>query len=78
VRRPLVSDELWDAIARAERAAREAHDLAYREPCSYWLRAALGRAQSILMTWVVRQARDPGRRTTVAPKADPMRHGAGL
>jgi hypothetical protein len=53
---------LYIAIIDAEKAARVAHDLSFTEGASYWTRAALGRAQSILMHYVVKHA-------TVSPDA---------
>jgi hypothetical protein len=48
---------LYAAIVKAEQAAREAHDLAYTEEgIGYWTRVSLGRAQSILMHYVVKHA----------------------
>jgi hypothetical protein len=52
-------DELWAAIRAAERAAQRAHNLCYDgegHGASPWLAMALGKAQSILMTQVVRFA----------------------
>ena len=54
------SRELYDAIVRAEKAAREAHNLCYkdggRHGAGFWLSIHLGRAQSILMHYVVKHA----------------------
>lgn len=54
VPRRTVSPELLKAIAEAQAAAQRAHNLAYAEPTSLWLRLALGKAQSILIRWEVR------------------------
>jgi hypothetical protein len=51
-----MTPELYAAIVEAERAARTAHDLAYKEREGYWLRTRLGNAQSILMHYVVEHA----------------------
>jgi hypothetical protein len=56
--------ELYDAIVAAESAVRRAHDLCYKDGghgAGYWLRAQLGKAQSILMHYVVKYA---GRETS--------------
>lgn len=45
---------LYEAIVEAEKAARRAHDLSFTEDASLWQRLALGRAQSILMHYVVK------------------------
>lgn len=50
------SAELYAAIVEAERSAQHAHHLAYEESAGYWLRTRLGKAQSILMTYVTRYA----------------------
>ena len=52
-----IDPELYEAICQAEQAARKAHDLSfYSAPSKPWLRMALGRAQSMLMTQVVKYA----------------------
>jgi hypothetical protein len=51
-----MSPDLYVAIVRAERAARHAHDLAYAENAPFVTRWSLGRAQSILMHYVVSRA----------------------
>lgn len=53
---------LYSAIVAAEKAAREAHDLAYTRAhhAPFWMRVSLGRAQSILMHYVVKGATDHG------------------
>lgn len=51
-----VSTELWQAIADAQASAQHAHNLAYKEPTSYWLKTALGKAQNILIHWQVKLA----------------------
>lgn len=61
------SPELYALIAAAERAAQAAHNASYREPNSYWLRTGLGRAQSILIHYVVKYAGTP----PVADKTPP-------
>jgi hypothetical protein len=53
-----VTDRLYTAIVAAEKATREAHDLAYsdRNQARFWTRISLGRAQSILMHYVVKHS----------------------
>jgi hypothetical protein len=52
-----VSPELYAAIVEAEKAMRRAHDIAYlQESTPVWTRMSLGRAQSILMHYVVKYA----------------------
>lgn len=51
-----LSPELYAAIVEAERAAQHAHNLAYKEHQGYWLRTRLGKAQSILIHYVVKYA----------------------
>jgi hypothetical protein len=54
-------DELRYNIGRAEWYARQAHDLCYKRgrdrPRGFWFRAALGRAQSILMSLYTKELR---------------------
>lgn len=50
---------LYDAIVEAEKAVRRAHDLCYADGghgAGYWLSTRLGKAQSILMHYVVKHA----------------------
>lgn len=47
---------LYAAIVEAERATQHAHNLAYEYGAGYWLRTRLGKAQSMLMRYVVRHA----------------------
>jgi hypothetical protein len=51
-----VTAPLYAAIVKAERAAREAHDLSFTENASLFVRLSLGRAQNILMHYVVKYA----------------------
>jgi hypothetical protein len=56
-RRSKPDAELAAAIVRAERATQEAHNLCYRgggHGASAWLAMGLGKAQSRLMTYVIR------------------------
>lgn len=52
--------QLPAAVAAAEKAARRAHDLAFTAGAPFWTRWSLGRAQSILMHYVVKEARSRG------------------
>jgi hypothetical protein len=55
----VIDAELYALIVAAERAARAAHDRCVALPRSSWLlRSSLGRAQSLLMSNVVRYAGD--------------------
>jgi hypothetical protein len=51
-----MTPELYAAIVEAERAAQHAHSLAYKQREGYWLRTRLGKAQSILIHYVVKHA----------------------
>lgn len=51
-------DDLHAAVSQAEMAARRAHDLSYDVRAPLWMRLSLGRAQSILMHYVVKYAGD--------------------
>lgn len=55
-----MDSQLYDLIVDAEAAVRKAHDYSYTQEgrASFWIRAALGRAQSILMSMVVRFANE--------------------
>lgn len=48
---------LYGRIVAAEKAARAAHDQAHEVNAPFWTRVSLGRAQSILMHYVVKHAR---------------------
>lgn len=51
-----VSEQLYAEIIAAQEQAQRAHNLAYEQGAPFWLCIALGRAQSILMTWQARLA----------------------
>lgn len=51
-----MTSDLYAAIVEAERAARRAHDRSYEVHAPFWTRVSLGRAQSILMHYVVKHA----------------------
>ena len=59
-----VSDELYNAIVRAQVHTHVALNLCYKETTSLALRLALGRAQSLLMFWQARLA-ERGNRPTL-------------
>lgn len=52
-----MTDELYQAIRAAERAAYHAYNLSYAEKTPFRVRANLGRAQNILMSYVVKYER---------------------
>lgn len=55
-RRFVPSKAFYHLIVRAEQGAREAHNASYQEGAPYFLRTALGKAQSLLMHYVVKYA----------------------
>lgn len=54
--RTCAASQLHTAIGNAEQAARRAHDLSIAGDAPFWTRWSLGRAQSILMHYVVKGA----------------------
>lgn len=55
-----MTQRLYNAIVEAEQAVRRAHDLSYTAEASAFTRMSLGRAQSILMHYVVKHASEFG------------------
>lgn len=51
-----MTTRLYAAIVEAEKAARYAYDLSHTEGAGFWTRSGIGRAQSILMHYVVKYA----------------------
>lgn len=47
---------LYEKIQKAHEAARDAHDYAYKVPTPWWVQIQLGKAQSILIHFVVKYA----------------------
>lgn len=68
-----MTSELYAAIVEAERAAQHAHNLAYKQREGYWLRTRLGKAQSILIHYVVKHAGvDPSERLDPFERTMPL------
>lgn len=74
--RVVMTSDLYATIVAAERAARHAHNRSVMVAAPFWTRWSLGRAQSILMHYVVKHA-DIGRafvdtRASTATRGDQL------